>query len=232
MRRKSRGRAVPKRPLRWIDAGNYLNDNESDACAVSWVQVPCGPPEAELDFPGAQEIVRGETDLDFSDKSAPTITRVVGDCTVRAGWLTAINPPGFTAPSILTTPPIVRLGLIVVDEVNAAGWYPPDLFDAADAEEPWMWRAQWSAKEGDHSTIAALAIATEVNQFHVRNNDTWNVHVDVRVNRKISMGESLILVYQWRRNNPGFLGQAGEVLDDLAPVGVVLLQDLRVLVKF
>lgn len=241
-KRRTRRYKGPKRPLRWIYSGMWENDNEEIECAVQQQALACGLPLAVAERSDGgefwHELVRGEVDLDYADNSAPTVTRVVGDLNVRAGWNWLLNPD--PAIGYVDLPPYVRLGMCVIDEPEGTGWIPPDLWDADDGEGVrWLWRAQLSFSEQHNEYEKRAHAALNAGYGGIPNTvrlspPDANMHLDVRVNATVNKNQSLIMCHSYRFFMPGFL--VGVVpnlaeIEDKANIVVSVSHDLRCLVK-
>jgi len=200
-RRRYVGVRAPKRPVRWIE-GNSSSGAEPLPTVSSFAFTPT------LDtslWPtaGGTEIVFGDDDLDWMDANEATVERVVGDIDVLGFFIQ-------TGSTVLATP-LVRMGLLSVQEVeDISTWVPPSLWDREAVEEyEWMWLWQSHLDITNPPTPAT-------NQQSPGGDNIWfwscpTVHIDLHVRRKIGKKDHLVLLGQFGTTAPldGDMGITG-----------------------
>jgi len=167
-----RGRFTPRKVnRRWIDANsNIINDS----CGCETSSLTCEP-----NLP--RELLVGDLDIDWSDKSEVTIQRVLG----------SILLSGYTertvADSLPAYSPIVRMGILVTEDTDRL-YQVIDMGDPESLEEyEWMWL---------YNTL----VPKESSQFFAggveRSSVALTIPVDIRSKRKLGKKDSLVLYSQ------------------------------------
>lgn len=184
-----RGRRAP---ARWIDGSiQGFVDTPCQHQPLNFVchtepNVPMPP------FSGVYQIVSGEVDLDWADKSESRLDRVVGDITLL---MRSIQQE----PDVLALP-IFRMGMLVVEEVDdITTWVPPNLWDHDHLEEyEWMWLQQTCIlDEGFFPLFDGNPLVD------LRASETH--HIDIRVKRKLGKTDHLVLLAQMSSPLPSMI---------------------------
>lgn len=183
-RRKSMGR----RPTRWID-GNSTGAAENVG-VIAFTPLLPRPGIAVPPFYSWVELVQGDIDLEYSDKSEVTIERVVGDITIVSTQL--FSPFDHTATGAVRF--WVRMGILVVKEIeDILTWTAPDMWDDEAIESfEWMWLNQTPLIPPELGFLSS-ALDGQVLRFDA--NET--LHVDLHVRRKMGKKDHLVLVSQY-----------------------------------
>lgn len=137
--------------------------------------------------PGTRELLAGDFDMEWADKSHVKIDRVVGDISLATRAIIVGNE---------WSVPILRMGLLVVEEVeDIASWVPPNLFVREDVEEfSWMWLWQSSFEGMVPPLVYGDGPVVEAPFFSgVRVFD--KVHLDLRVKRKLGKKDHLVMLH-------------------------------------
>jgi len=166
-----------KRPVRWFDGGSTVGQTDPPL-VQTW---SLAPDPSTWPAAGGRELIAGDIDLEWMDKNEVVVERIVGD--LAFSFLSVPVPPSTEIFAL------VRLGILVVEEVESlASWVPPWLFDNEAIEEfEWMWLNQFVIK-GDPTVEAGVVRGYE------------NVHIDLRVKRKMGKKDHLVLVGQFGNN--------------------------------
>lgn len=167
-----RWRRGRRRPVRWIDGNsNILSIAE---CAVDSVPIVCTPSDP-------RELLVGDLDIDWSDKSEVTISRIVGSITLAGN-------SGRSATGLLPYGVLVRLGILVTEDTDRV-YNAIDLGDPESLEEfEWMWL---------HNQILDVRAGHTLPSTETLHETTYaNVPVDIRVKRKLGKKDSLLLYGQ------------------------------------
>lgn len=186
--RRPRYPRLPIRPIRWVNA----SDDAVSDCQVSYHTMDCNNPDAV-------ELLAGDPELTFSDRNEPTLERIVGSISLAYSYTLG------AAPNLGGTYPIVRLGLLVVnDSPDVTTWTPPSPWKNQDLnDEMWMWLHQTSSWNYVNQILGPVG-ATNGNLF-----GSIDIPVDVRVKRKLARDCHVMLVHQYKYNTapvaPGFL---------------------------
>jgi len=138
-------------------------------------------------FAGCFEVVSGENDLDFADKSESRLDRVVGKVSIG---LRSIQVEANVFSLVFA-----RMGMLVVEEVDdILTWQPPNLWDHDHLEEfEWMWLWQGNIIDGE-AGLLQLPNPNDPSFVDVR---SWRtIDLDVRVRRKIGKQDHLVLLGQ------------------------------------
>lgn len=193
-----------RRPTRWID------------CASASI-LNLGPPEpGEPDtfVPGqlsnltvglmgesgtqgaaqsAAELIVGDGDTWWADDNEVRVERIVGNLTfeasARATYLDLIGNANLRFKQMLV--PVVRFGLLVVaEEDEEVVALPPSLHEHDDLEETqWLYLYQGTGGTGIQWTY-------EETEIWVVRHCIWDVPIDIRVKRKLSRRDRLVMVYE------------------------------------
>lgn len=175
-----------RRPVRWIE-GNSSAGLEELPHTTAFNFTPTLDtslwPSA-----GGTELIFGDQDLDWMDRNEATIERIVGDIAVNGFYLV-------TGDDVVTAY-FYRLGILVVEEVeDISTWVPPSLWDRESIEEyEWMWLKQGNLI-GTSTTVGPAAL--------------WfgdDIHIDLRVKRKIGKKDHLVLLGQFGTGATDFDG--------------------------
>lgn len=203
--RKPFGTKRAKRPTRWIDA----NSNPASDCQYIGDAISCLPTIGK-------DLIFGDLDMDWSDKSEVTLSRLVGNLSWTCSSSTTQVVPLSVERGIPNQRVLVRAGILVREEVDAfAGTDPIDLFDPESIEEyEWMWLNQHQVLfHGDGwyspSGLPNELVITSVSQ--------WDVDLDLRVKRRLGKKDHLVLFRQWA---------AGPGAFDVTVLGATLLREL------
>lgn len=202
-----------KRPVRWFSS---IVTGTENICVITPHKLWCAASEGPTSF----ELIQGTSDFDVLDKQEVTITRVVGDISVRYSQFMNLELPAFAIPC-------VRMGILSLEgELDAGAFVPPDLFDAADVEETsfmWLWQTYMERTLTWSPEIPGVAIPGRIVQL----SSSSETHVDINVNRKIGRAGHLLLIAQMKFDgDPGSM----EPTNPLQPF-CSFTQFLRVLVK-
>ena len=183
--RRRMGMPLRKRPSRWIDC----NSTVAAECQWSGGTVPCTPN-------AGRDLVFGDLDMDWSDKSEVVLGRIVGDVSLFA--TSSSNKPNPAVPFdvIPNHRLLVRLGVLVREEVDSfAGIEFIDLFDNEAIEEyEWMYLQQTQMEPRWGRTFVVSDGMTGENWVNVLQKD---IHLDIRVKRKLGKKDHLVLCHQW-----------------------------------
>lgn len=167
-----RGRRTP---VRWLDAS--LQSAGAECPLTPW-DINCEPWT-----PG--ELLVGDIDLDWLDKNAATVQRLVGTITVTTEDANSAGLPATT---------LVRLGMLQTEDTDRL-YQTIDLFDSESLEQfEWMWLHQLSFASQNmffNPTQAGSPIWIR--------KDSVDIPVDVRTKRKLGQKDSVVLYMQKRR---------------------------------
>lgn len=177
-------------PTRWIDGSTQSVEGD---CRYQPVNLVCGnPPNVPMaPFAGCVEIISGEVDLDWADKSESRLDRIVG-------W-TNFQFQSTIIQSNEVSWPLIRAGILVAEEIDdIASWSPPNLFDHDHLEEfEWMWL--WQGEGRSFNTV-------QEQEYPGLNSTIWggvDVEMDIRVKRKVGKQDHVILVGQFLHGTAG-----------------------------
>jgi len=181
-------RGQPKRPKRWSASSSFMVTDPSPGLVP--VSVVDALALGDAGQPPVDMILSGEFDVeDWADEQEIRVDRVVGDIAI-AGNATQVGAPW--------SPICVRMGLIVVEELSDDGTAPDptrNLFDQSDLQEAeWMWL---------HQTI--LTAPTERMTSNVIPY-AYNMHLDLRVRRKIGQKDGMFLYAAWAAETNAYDG--------------------------
>lgn len=202
-----------RRPVRWIE-GNSASGTDEVPTITSFSFTPTLD-TSTWPAAGGTELVFGDDDLDWMDANEATIERIVGDISVSAFYLSGSDPD--LSPQIHHA--FVRMGLLVVQEVeDIAAWVPPSLWDREAIEEyEWMWMWQGMLRETQQN-FPTVPVGTSRHAWFLGTDDQ---HIDLHVRRKLGKKDHLVLLGQFG---------CGTLLED-ASLGVSAVHLLRVLFK-
>lgn len=148
-----------------------------DTCGTAIVNLQCEPSSP-------RELLVGDLDIDWSDKSEVTISRIVGSISITGESVrTAISGAPYGI--------LVRLGILVTEDTDRV-YNLIDLGDPESLEEyEWMWL---------HSQILD-PMGFEPGGEYLNTDTAWtssyaNIPVDIRVKRKLGKKDSLLLYGQ------------------------------------
>lgn len=169
-------------PTRWIDGSMQTNDT----CVFQPTNMVCAnAPNVPMSaFAGCFEIVSGENDLDWADKSESRLDRVVGRLSIG---LRSIQQQLDSFSLVFA-----RMGMLVVEEVDdITTWQPPNLWDHDHLEEfEWMWL--WQGNILDDNVLLVEATGGQLGDLR-----TWRtIDIDCRVRRKLGKQDHLVLLGQ------------------------------------
>lgn len=124
----------------------------------------------------------GDDDLEWMDVNECRLDRLVGTITV------AMQVAQFTTNGY--GPPLCRLGLLLVEEIEDQGSRPGiDLFDPESIEEyEWMWLSHI----GEYEYGGDYIVDTQAYTRHRR-----DVALDTHNRRKLGKKDALVLYHQW-----------------------------------
>lgn len=186
--RHRRKRSMIKRPTRWIDG---LSTPAGDNVGIeTFAPLLPRPGTASPPFFSWTELLNGDSDLEYADKSEVTIERVVGDISV-------LSTQFFLEFSEATMGAIrfnVRMGMLVVKEVeDLTTWVAPDMWDDEAIESAeWMWLKLFHMQPqfitSDHADFGGNAVRFDCAE---------SMHMDVHVRRKLGKRDHLVMVAQW-----------------------------------
>lgn len=164
-----------RRPTRWIDA----NSTQINApCTTEVVELSCDPAG------GPRELLVGDLDIDWSDKSEVTIQRIVGSI-LLSGISNRTTPTA--GGLILPYAVMVRMGILVVEDTDRV-YNAIDLGDPESLEEyEWMWL---------HNTLLEASPIYVSSDELVTSITRAVVPVDIGVKRKLGKKDSLVLYAQ------------------------------------
>lgn len=180
-----------RRPTRWVDCfSSNIASGASGAIGGGSIS-----PGVDTGIASSyRELVVGDLDTEWADANEVLVERIVGQISLSG------TDTDTTIADIGSLPgrwgfliPAVRLGLVVVEDVDdSSGPLDlPALFNADDLQDAeWMWLFQLGSPNETH-----LAFDTSISSA-VR---TWthDVHLDVRVKRKLGRRDRLVLVQEW-----------------------------------
>lgn len=173
-----------RRPVRWVE----LNCNETISdCTIEGHNAVCAFDDPDLRRLGTTELWSGDFDAEYADDANVVVERIVGD--ISLGGISLHSDGQFVVP-------YVRLGLLAVEEVETiATWEPPNLFLREDLEEyEWMWLYGSNFKGNWVPTLGIEAVPG------MRYGD--ELHVDLRVKRKLGKKDHLVLLAQFATLGP------------------------------
>lgn len=184
--RKPFGTKRARRPVRWIDANSSRTDAE---CRYTDDVISCFPTRGK-------DLIYGDLDMDWSDKTEVTLSRLVGQLSFSASSNFTSVVPLQTQRQAPQLNVVLRAGILVREEVGTfleSGVI--DLFDPENIEEfEWMWlkscHVPWWG-DGFHtpSGLPDEVVTSVYSQF------TWDL--DLRVKRKLGKQDHLVLFRQW-----------------------------------
>lgn len=163
-----------KQNRRWIDCNSHLGDSLLGTIGYTQIFVPPGQP---------RELLVGDLDMDWSDKSEVTVQRILGNLSL---WMLSETDPdnGGTA---FPEPVLVRFGLLATEDTDRL-YQDIDLGDPESLEEyEWMWLNQTTAEfNWQYEEPSGVRRATA----------TANYDVDVITKRKLGKKDSIVLYSQ------------------------------------
>lgn len=192
-----------RRPSRWIDC----NSTQASAGAVGAgsIIIQAGTPAESA--AGYRELVVGDIDTEWADANEVLVERVVGDISMSGydilSSLTDETELLALAQSWVSMGPLTRIGLVVVEDVDDSetSITVPSLFEFDDVQDTeWMWLFQLGSPNETHVQV------DETNDAGVRM-WTHDLHIDVRVKRKLGRRDRLLLVHEFALRGAAFLGE-------------------------
>lgn len=204
-----------KRPQRWLDA-NSATTGELGNCIIGFIPVSC-------DRAAVHELLRGETDTDWSDKNAVTVDRILG--TVSLGFTFIIGPdPEFqqkVGPVV-----IYRLAALNIEEVDDPTTLDFDLFDNESREKKqWMWLHQGSFAFDERLDVPA----DFADGYNYTVPTAIDVPVDIKTRRALSKDDSIVLMLQWKTTYP--LQSEDTTIPGYESVSMIAVPQLRSIVQ-
>lgn len=153
---------------RWIDCNSHLWSE----CGTTITNMSCLPGEP-------RELLVGDLDMDWSDKSEVTLARIVGNINV----FLASSIASLTA---IPLPALVRFGLLVTEDTDRL-YQAIDLGDPESLEEyEWMWLTEQIMPFQLDYLVAEERTAA----------GSLNLTLDTSVKRKLGKKDSLVLYSQ------------------------------------
>lgn len=179
-RRKPWSRGT-KREARWVDANSVV----SDECITGSGAITCDTGLVGGNRSTVRELLVGEIDLEWSDSNEVLHERIVGSIAVVCSSLL----PFIAENPITVEAPLVRLGLLTVEEASPEAADLPDLGAISLWDNDHLQRFEWMWL---HQTIGDP-------HYSIDGDSMWrissvDVPVDVRSRRKLGRADRLILL--------------------------------------
>lgn len=155
---------------RWIDCNSHL----FSTCESTVTNISCAPGDP-------RELLVGDLDMDWSDKSEVTLARIIGDISLRG----TVRNDG---PTTYPLPLLVRFGLLVTEDTDRL-YQAIDLGDPESLEEyEWMWLKEQIIPY-DLYTFSEASGNSEIA-------GVVSIPLDTTVKRKLGKKDSLVLYSQ------------------------------------
>jgi len=216
-----------RRPVRWIDgftAVPAVVEAGPPATTTGYLPdalvLPQGTATSSINY---RELIVGNLDTEWSDDNNVLLERLVGELSFKLNLWNNFTNANRLLENFNSFSPVVRLGVVLIediDEGNATPPEPPSLWQADDiADGEWLWSHQFRAwQHFEYRPDPASVTAAYVHALH-------DIHIDLRVRRKIGRRDRLILCHSW-----AFVGAPPAELDEFA-ISLELHPLLRVLVS-
>lgn len=163
-----------RRPTRWIE----LNCTQGSAdCVMEGIPILCY--SEDPDVRQVRDMWYGDDDMEYADDNTVLLERIVGS--INVGALALPDAGGNWAL------PEIRMGLLVVQEVEDLSTYrPPSLYIREDIEEyQWLWMHEFNSTENAWQNDSRLPAGVRYGR---------HLDIDLHVKRKLSKKDHLVLL--------------------------------------
>lgn len=181
-----------RRPVRWIDAFSATipldagSEPITGTLGVGGILPGTGP--STLDY---RELVVGDIDTEWADANEVLVERLIGDIHVF-GCSTVPSPVEGLEGHWGQMHPLVRMGILLCEDVDEDSTpNPPSLWEVDDlADGEWMWLNQLGSPNESHMQFDPNAEQYQRAWSH-------DIHLDLRVKRKLGRRDRLVLCHEW-----------------------------------